>query len=875
MFNVFIKHWKKHIRETLNSFEIGFHKGIGTGDFEYTGACLYTYSYYSYYAGVELAKIEQRLPKLNQTIKKIKHETWLHRNEFRWQILLNLKGDNESTTTITGDICDEKSLLKLYQKNKDYPGICSIHVEKLILCYIFHEYHNAVKNALIAEEYIHIKISLFTSPVFHFYDSLANLALFSAPQQNNQKQILKKVAKNQKKMKRWAHHAPMNHLHKWQLVEAEKARVLGKDQKAMEFYDLAITGANENEYIQEEALAYELAAKFYLSKNKTLIAQAYMTEARYRYLKWGALAKVKHLDDTYSKLLDIPSRSENEQSTEKSPTTQTPDTIQMIQTIQTSTTTTSPSKTGKGSQKLDLNTIMKSSQTISGEIRFDKLLEKMMRIVIENAGAQKGILLLEKDGQWFIEGEGRIDQQKVTSMQSIPLDAIKAGDDPSLSLLLPATIVQYVIHTQEPLILNTAFHENQFSADPYIVKNRPKSILCVPIIHQTRLIGVGYLENNLTEGAFTPDRLEVLRLLSSQIAISIQNARLYANLEELVEERTHELSQTLEDLKITQNQLVESEKMAALGQLISGIAHEINTPLGVIRASAGNMLDGFNEAIPQLTALFDQLTKENLVIFFKLVEKAVEKNLPLTAREERKLRKELTSQLEAEKIDNADDIADTLVDMGIIQEIQPFMPILREENAPFFVRLAYSLSGQQRNSNTILTAVERASKTVFALKNYAHYDRSGEKIIANLFEGIETILTLYHNQIKQGVEVIVTGFEDIPAIPCYPDELNQVWTNLIHNALQAMDHKGRLEIETWLEMDEDQKGEYVIIRFTDSGCGIPEKNLERIFEPFFTTKSTGEGNGLGICKRIVEKHHGEISVSSEPGRTSFRVSLLK
>ena len=653
----------------------------------------------------------------------------------------------------------------------------------------------------------------------------------------------------------------MNHLHKWQLVEAERARVLGKDKKAMELYDLAIAGANENEFLQEEALAYELAAKFYLSKGKTLIAQAYMIEARYRYLKWGAMAKVKHLDTTYPKLLDIPSESERIQVTETISTTNT------IQTAKTTKTSTSTSKTEKGSQKLDINTIMKASQTISGEIRFEKLLEKMMGILIENAGAQKGILLLEKNGQWFIEGEGRVNKKEVKLMHSMPLDSIKTdGQHP-----LPVTIVQYVIRTQKSLILNNVFQEKQFNTDTYIIQNQPKSILCLPILHQTKLIGIGYLENNLTEGAFTPDRLEVLRLLSSQIAISIENARLYTNLEELVEERTKKLSQTLNDLKATQNQLVESEKMAALGQLIAGIAHEINTPLGVIRASAGNMLNAFNAAIPQLPDLFQKLPDEKLVIFFELVQLALGKNESRTAREERKIRKKLCSQLEDQNIKQADDIADTLVDMGIYDNIHPFLSLFKEENAHFFVQLAYNLSGQQRNSNTILTAVDRASKTVFALKNYAHYDRSGEKITASIIEGIETVLTLYDNQLKQGVVVTVLGFEAIPAIPCYPDELNQVWTNLIHNALQAMEHKGSLTIEAVQDKDN------VIISFTDNGCGIPEDIRERIFEPFFTTKAKGEGSGLGldICKKIIDKHHGTITVKSKLGKTNFQVSLLK
>jgi len=907
VFNVLIKHWKQHVRETLSPLEIAFQRGLETGDLEYTANNAGTHSYYSFHAGINLHKLEKKVSKNNNIIKKVRQQAFLYKNERIWQIIHNLKGHQNNPTTITGDHFDEKSILNFYQKENERSGIAALHIEKLILCYLFHKFDEGIANAAVAKKHLVAQLSLFSVPIFHFYDSLAHLAVFHISPKTEQIRILFRVFKNQRKMKKWAYHAPMNHLHKWQLVEAERARILGKYHKAMDLYDKAIASANENQYIQEEALAYELAGKFYLENDKQIIARFYMAEARDRYFQWGAMAKVNHLDETYPELLKkseksadvkreeppktIESETAAETIEEDNFTAQSQLTIQDTQTIQNTqtaensltiqdTTTHSNSKSGKYSQKLDLDSIIKSSQTISGEIRFDRLLEKMMEIVVENAGAQKVILLLEKNGRWFIESQGGIGQYKIKPMTSIPLDIINTDNSDSdesssggnyVDYLLPKTIVHYVIRTQSPLILNTVANDQQFSTDPYIVHNHPKSILCVPILHQTRLIGVGYLENNLTEGAFTPDRLEVLRLLSSQIAISIQNARLYANLEELVDERTRELSQTLEDLKTTQNQLVESEKMAALGQLIAGIAHEINTPLGVIRASAGNMLDAFNAAIPQLPELFQQLSGDQLELFFKLVQKTLEKHTPLTAREERKLRRKLTAQLEEENIYAAGDISDTLVDMGIYENIEPFLPLFREKNAAFFVQLAYNLSGQQRNSTTILTAVERASKTVFALKNYAHYDRSGEKITANLFEGIETVLTLYHNQIKQGVEVTVSGFDGIPAIPCYPDELNQVWTNLVHNALQAMEHKGRLDIKA------AHTEPHIIVSFTDSGCGIPQENIERIFDPFFTTKSRGEGSGMGldICKRIVEKHHGTITVKSSVGETEFRVTLGK
>ena len=333
-------------------------------------------------------------------------------------------------------------------------------------------------------------------------------------------------------------------------------------------------------------------------------------------------------------------------------------------------------------------------------------------------------------------------------------------------------------------------------------------------------------------------------------------------------QKNEELLITLQQLQTTQEELIQSEKMAALGQLIAGIAHEINTPLGAIRSSAGNIFKFLEQILEQLPVLFQSFSIKQRDDFFALVQRSLKQEVTFSTKQERQLKKALIRQLEAENIDNAATIADILVTMGIYSEIEVFLPLLRTPDSLQILEIAYKLSGLQRSTTTINIATDRASKVVFALKTYARYDSSGAMSLAYLTEGIETVLTLYNNQLKQGVEVI-KNYGELPLVLCYPDELNQVWTNLIHNALQAMNNRGTLTI------DVSQQDQQAQITITDSGKGIPQEIQGRIFEPFFTTKPPGEGSGLGldIVRKIIIKHSGEITVESEPGRTTFKVLL--
>jgi signal transduction histidine kinase len=236
--------------------------------------------------------------------------------------------------------------------------------------------------------------------------------------------------------------------------------------------------------------------------------------------------------------------------------------------------------------------------------------------------------------------------------------------------------------------------------------------------------------------------------------------------------------------------------------------------------------------------------------------------------EKRPLKRQITDQLKEYEVDNARNIADLLIDIGVVKEIESYLPLLRHEKVSWILELAYNLTRLLINNKTILTSVEKASKVVFALKNYARFDASEEKHLAQVQDGIETVLEIYHNQLKQNIE-IVRHYQDVPEILCYPDELIQVWTNLIHNGIQAMKQGGRLTLTIALE------NEGIKVEVADSGSGIPTHLKDKIFEAFFTTKPTGEGSGLGlhISQKIIDKHNGTIAVVSEPGDTKFTIWL--
>ena len=362
---------------------------------------------------------------------------------------------------------------------------------------------------------------------------------------------------------------------------------------------------------------------------------------------------------------------------------------------------------------------------------------------------------------------------------------------------------------------------------------------------------------------------EVLARVETHLTLQNLQNNLQSKNDELAQ-TNERLNATLLELKATQTELVHSEKMAALGQLIAGIAHEINTPLGAIRSSVGNIFKFLNQSLEELPTLFQSLSPAEAQIFVALLNRSLQEKPNFSTKEDRKVKRVLVSQLKSEIVEKAEDLADTIVDMRIYNDIELFLPLLKKPDSLYILEIAYKISGMQRGMQTIETAADRAAKIIFALKEYTGGQPSSQKSLAKIADGIETVLTLYHNQIKHGVNVVL-NCPELPPVLCYPDELNQVWTNIVHNALHAMDYHGTLSIDT---IEED---EHIKITMTDTGKGIPSEIQQKIFEPFFTTKPLGEGSGLGlhIVKQIIDKHQGKIEVESVPGQTTFIIYVPK
>ncbi|MBW4592974.1 MAG: AAA family ATPase [Brasilonema angustatum HA4187-MV1] len=572
IYYAFIYQWKNSLRNNIALERLikAFQRGLETGDYQYACFASASICLIKFFGGYHLEEVSQELAKYTRLMKKLKQEYTYSSVTIYEKTTINLiEGYENNFCLVIGRNQEEEEECI---KTANIWLLCWLCIAKIITHYIFKENNFAIGNVLKIENYVEYLSSHLNLSQYNFFSSLSLLANYEIIDVYSQNKFLKLVEKNQEDMKTWSSYCPENFQHKSDLVEAEKARVLGQNWQAEELYEKAIQGAKKHEFIHEEAIAYERAAEFYLALGREEIGKLYLKNAHHCYSRWGAKAKVQALESEYPQfLMDINNRKED-------------------QTINTTESTD-----GTNPQVLDLITVTKASQVLASEIKLDQLLAKLMKTVIENGGAQKGFLILEKDHQWAIAAESTVDSDEVTLPRSLPIDSI---DGDTQTPILPVAIVNYVVRTQENVVLNNATEEKQFIRDPYVVATQPKSILCTPLLNQGKLSGILYLENNLATGAFTSDRIEVLRILSAQAAISIENARLYGQLEDYnrnlelrVEERTHELSQTLEVLKATQaellfeNELLKSAEQPSTFDYQVGGSLPMDAPTYVVRSA--------------------------------------------------------------------------------------------------------------------------------------------------------------------------------------------------------------------------------------------------------------------------------------------------
>ncbi|MBG0861262.1 MAG: AAA family ATPase [Bacteroidales bacterium] len=799
LFNLFIRHWKDKLRKTIESFTESFQRGLETGDYEFASLCAAYTGIHSFHSGTRLVSAEEEMRKSIDMVKRLNQEVILFVLRLNRQVALNLMGKSKYRTLLIGEDYNETEMIAGFIKSKHTSDLGELYALKSLLCFMFDDTEQSLKIALEAEKFKQTLMGLVYLHLIYFYTSLIFLSASTRVSKLKRLIFLGKVYFNQRQIKKWAVYAPENFLHKWYLIEAERSRIKGKYLRAMRYYEKAVSLSRQNGYIHEEALANELAAKFYISRGNDRIARAYIKEAFYLYTIWGAKAKADHLNEIYTNLLyAMPEVTRKGNEIEF--------TLSYLP--------------GSHTEKLDLATVQKASQTISGEIHLDRLLEKLMNIVITNAGAQKGILLLKDEEGFFVEGEAVAGTGQVIVLRHIPYS--ECND-------MAHIIINYVLRVNKILVLDDASDQGSFKTDEYVRSNKIRSVLCLPLIFKNKISGILYLENNLASGTFTSERVEVLKILSGQIVISIENARLYRNLEEynrLLEEnvakRTAEISQqneqlsnqkeelgaALENLRQSQYKLIQSEKMASLGQLVAGIAHEINNPVNFISAGVDS-LDANLEEIGQVLDIYHKITPTNVEVKLKEIE-------------------ELKKKIEYRKA---------------IREIEKLI-------------------------NSIKNGTKRTTEIVKGLRTFSRLDEDSLKM-ADIHEGLDSTLILLHNKYKNRIK-IVKNYGYMPLIECFPGQLNQVFMNILSNAVDAIEDKGTITINTSIS------GGQVQINIKDTGRGIPQNLKEKIFEPFYSTKDAGMGTGLGlsISLAIIEKHKGKIDFRSEVGRGSeFMISL--
>ncbi len=513
---LFVHHWRHPLRETLKPLLEAYQSGLDHGDLLFAALSAHVYCHHTLFSARCLTETDQEFITYRKAISRLDQQAVVHWTEIFHQTVLNLMGRCSNPLMLEGEVFSETRIHQQLREANDKTYCFLYHFNKLILYCLFGHYDQALVYAQKAEENLHSVMGIIHVPLCRFYASLTRLALAESADDVRRRELLAAVDSTQKEFKCWADNAPMNYAHKYLLVEAERWRVLADPGKAESSYDKAIQLASENGYIHDEALANELAGHYYLKKGRIKIARLYLRDALGAYNRWGAKAKVDNLQERYGELLLTANHTEPPSHDRFKHSSETP------------------------MHDLDLASVLKVSQAIAEEIVLDRLLDKVMNTVMENAGAQRGFLIsIDDQGRSSVMLEAELTYRTKKVFEPEPLEKRKD---------LATAIVQFVARTGERLVLQDAANEGPFTTDPYIVEYAPKSILCIALSHRGRISAILYLENNSISNAFTSKHLELLGLLSSQMAVSIENAKLYVGLEDRVTERTEQLNEKLVEL---------------------------------------------------------------------------------------------------------------------------------------------------------------------------------------------------------------------------------------------------------------------------------------------------------------------------------------
>jgi PAS domain S-box-containing protein len=684
---------------------------------------------------------------------------------------------------------------------------------------------------------------------YHFYAALARAAWCEPMGPDPYAKHREALGAHEQHLRAWATTCPQNFQDRAALVGAEIARVEGRPLDAMDLYERAITSARANGFVHNEALAYELAARFYAARGFEDVANLYLGNARRAYLRWGADGKVRQLDQLHPRLRQD-QRAPGPTGTIEAPV-----------------------------EQLDLATVIEVSQAISGEMVLEKLIDGLMRAAIEHAGAERGLLISPRSEEMQIDAEATTRGEDVIVQLRDGADTVGA---------LPETLIRYAMRTQETVILDDASSQNPFSADPYIVERRTRSILCLPLINQGKIIGILYLENNLTPRVFTPERVTVLKVLASQAAISLENTRLYRDLEDREAKIRRLVDANIIGIFVgdLEGRIVEANDafLRILGydrkDLALGRIHrtELTPPewrerdirtvgelrsTGAVQVFEKEFLRKDGSRVPVLVggALFKEGGNEAVVFVLDLTERK---------RAEEARRELETAFAHMNRVSMMGELASSLA-----HEItQPIASARNNARATqnFLNMQPPDLGEISEAVGCVVGDVDRAGEIIDRIREQIK-KAPPRKERFDLNASINEVIVLARSTtIRNGVSVQTRLADGLLPVQGDRVQLQQVVLNLILNAVEAMSSVETGARELLICTEQENMGALVAVH--DCGPGIDPTQLERVFEPFYTTKSSGTGLGLSICRSIIDAHGGRLwAEANKPRGALFQFTL--
>ncbi len=859
-----IAHWRQRMKLGIGPLKEAHQTGMETGDIAYAVDCVHGYCFYSFFTGKSLDYLCDELASYQSRLTRLKQENSLHyiMLQIYHQAFENLVSKDEEQELLKGSHFNEDLTGPDDLKTRGMTGLFVFYAFKSFAGFLFEKYDITLEYLALANANMAGAASTYHIPFVKFIESLTLLAGLENEQDPGYEASMARIGENRQLFATWAANAPMNHEHNLLLIDAEIARVKGNISEAIGLFERAITMAGQHEFIYHEAIAYERAAKFWLVMNNERFAHTYLSEAYRCYKTWGAEAKCRHLKKVHAGL-----------------------------------STRFPSATAG----FDESSIIRASQVLSGELRLPELLRKLMSLAIENAGAERGFLILDRNGELFIEAEASAAKEAISVMESLRIDSTEK---------LPQGIIHFVHRTKRPVVLGYASEEGDFRNDRYIIKNHVKSLMCKPLLTQGNLIGLLYLENNLLPHAFSEERVEILRIIVLQAAISIENALLVNNLEMKVSERTAELAAINEELVSTNEALLKAKEMAEASEKLFNTLLE-HSPIyifvkdpefRVVKASPNFFnLVGRSPSEMAGKSMHELFPEELARQILEDDQQVLRAGIPMEFEEQMGDRFFSTIKfpirMEGKKTYLAGFTIDITGRKQAEMQIHHQNEELRELNATkdkFFSIIAHDLRSP---FNSLLGFSE------LLLDNLDHFERDIvqqqvsiiHRISSQTYKLLEDILLwaqmqtgtipfepenlLFYETCCEVIGGLVesAGNKDItidlPAnenliLKADANMFKTVIRNLLSNAVKFTNPGGRIRISC-------EKGpEESVIAVSDNGVGIQEKDIPKLwdiatsFSTPGTMKEKGTGIGLTLCKEFVERHGGRIWVKSEPGKGS-------